>query len=113
MAWAKALGTAWPSAPIWVLVADAVAVGLAVGVAVAVRRSPFPNRESFPLLFRYPDYGRGCGVGRGRGTTVRCTALRTSSRPQPKTLFGGPASPHWVEEIKCAVWFKALRLAVI
>src|SRR4029077_673121 len=96
-----------------VAVADAVAVGLAVGVAVAVGEAHSPDRESLPVLFRYPDYGRGGGVGRGRGAAVRFTAARRSSRPQPKTLFGGPAPPHWVEEIKCAVWFKASRLAVI
>ena len=28
------------------------------------------------------------------------TAARISTRPHPKTLFGGPAAPHWVEEIK-------------
>ena len=96
-------------------VGPGVAVGdaVAVGVAVAVGEAHSPDRESLPLLFRYPDYGRGGGVGRGRGTVVRFTAARRSSRPQPKTLFGGPASPHWVEEIKCAVWFKASRLAVI
>jgi hypothetical protein len=28
-------------------------------------------------------------------------------------LFGGPAVPHWVEEINTAELFKASRLAVI
>jgi hypothetical protein len=37
-----------------------------------------------------------------------------STRPQPYTLFGGPAVPHtpWLS-IKCAALFKASRLAVI
>jgi hypothetical protein len=39
-------------------------------------------------------------VGVGVGVPPPCTAARISIRPQPKTLFGGPASPHWVEEIK-------------
>jgi hypothetical protein len=36
-----------------------------------------------------------------------------STRPQPYTLFGGPAVPHCVEEIKCAALSKAVRLASI
>ena len=35
------------------------------------------------------------------------------TRPQPYTLFGGPASPHAVEEIKTAALSKASRLMVI
>src|SRR5207244_4430924 len=42
---------------------------------------------------------------------IAFTAARISTRPQPYTLFGGPASPHEVEEIKTAVLFKAVRLA--
>ena len=38
------------------------------------------------------------------------TAARISTRPQPYTLFGGPAVPHCLEEIKCAALFKAVRL---
>jgi hypothetical protein len=49
--------------------AVAVAVGLAVGVAVGV------------------DVGVGVGV-------PPPTAAKISTRPQPNTLFGGPASPH-------------------
>jgi hypothetical protein len=41
------------------------------------------------------------------------TAAAISIRPQPYTLFGGPAVPHCVEEIKTAELFKASRLAVI
>ena len=68
----------------------AVAVPLAVAVAVAV----------------------GVGLGDGFGDGVP-TAAAISTRPQPYTLFGGPAVPHWVEEIKTAWLFKASRLAVI
>ena len=69
-----------------VAVADAVAVAVAVGVAEAV--------------------AVGVGVG------LPPTAAKISTRPQPYTLFGGPASPHWVDEIKTAELFKASRLAV-
>ena len=62
--------------------AVAVAVGLAVGVAV------------------------GVGVG-----VPPPTAAKISTRPQPYTLFGGPASPHRVEAIWTAELFKASRLA--
>jgi hypothetical protein len=41
------------------------------------------------------------------------TAARISIRPQPYTLFGGPAVPHWVEEIKTAELSNWVRLAVI
>ena len=58
-------------------VAVAVATAVAVAVAVAV--------------------GVGVGVG-----DPPLTAARISTRPQPYTLFGGPAVPHWVEEIKTA-----------
>ena len=51
-----------------VAVAVAVAVGVAVGVAVA--------------------------VGVGVGVPPPLTAAKISTRPQPYTLFGGPASPH-------------------
>lgn len=54
-------------------VAVAVGVGVAVGVAVAVA------------------VGLGVGVG-----VPPPTAARISTRPQPNTLFGGPALPHWV-----------------
>ena len=69
-------------------VAVAVAVGVAVAVAVAV------------------------AVGLGVGVGVPPTAAKISIRPQPYTLLGGPASPHWVDEIKTAELFKASRLAV-
>jgi hypothetical protein len=58
-------------------VSDAVAVGLAVAVAVAV----------------------GVAVGVGVGVPPPSTAAKISTRPQPYTLFGGPASPHMVEAI--------------
>jgi hypothetical protein len=36
-----------------------------------------------------------------------------STRPQPYTLFGGPASPHCVEPMWTAKLFKASRLELI
>jgi len=51
---------------------DAVTVGLGVAVAVAV----------------------GVAVGVGVGVPPPATAAKISTRPQPYTLFGGPASPH-------------------
>ena len=72
-------------------VAVAVAVGVAVTAAVAVA------------------VAEGVGVG-----DPLLTAAKISIRPQPYTLFGGPAPPgHWVEEIKCAELSKVSRLAVI
>jgi hypothetical protein len=65
-----------------VAVAVTVAVGVTVGVAV------------------------GVGVG-----VPPCTASRIFTRPHPKTLFGGPGSPHWVEEIKWAALFNTVRLS--
>ena len=53
-----------------VTVGDAVAVAVAVGVAVAV------------------------AVGVGVGVPPPLTAAKISTRPQPYTLFGGPAPPH-------------------
>ena len=69
-----------------------VGVGLGVDVAVAVA------------------VGVGVGVAVGDGVP---TAAAISMRPQPYTLFGGPAAPHCVEEINTAELFKASRLAVI
>ena len=68
----------------------AVAVAVAVGVAVAV----------------------AVGVAVGVGVGLPPTAAKISTRPQPYTLFGGPASPHKVEEIKTAELFTASRLGV-
>jgi hypothetical protein len=65
-----------------------VAVAVAVGVAVAT----------------------AVGVGVGDPPP---TAAKISTRPQPYTLFGGPAVPHWVDEIKCAALFIVVRLASI
>jgi hypothetical protein len=81
-----AVGVADPAA-----VAVAVAVGVADAAAVAVA------------------VAEGVGVGE----PPPLTAAKISIRPQPYTLLGGPAVPHWVEEIKCAELFKASRLAVI
>lgn len=69
-------------------VAVAVGVGLIVGVAV------------------------GVAVGVGVGVGEPPTAAKMSTRPQPYTLFGGPASPHSVEAILTAELFKASRLSV-
>ena len=77
-------------------------VGEPVGVGVAV---PAPHAEGVPVAV-----GVGLGVAVGDGIP---TAAAISIRPQPYTLFGGPAVPHWVEEIKTAWLFKASRLAVI
>ena len=68
--------------------AVAVAVGVAVAVAVAV------------------------AVGLGVGVGVPPTAAKISIRPQPYTLFGGPASPQSVEAIWTAELFIASRLSV-
>jgi hypothetical protein len=74
-------------------VAVGVAVGVTLGVGVVV--------------------GVAVAVGVGVGEPPPWTAARISTRPQPKTLFGGPASPHWIEERKCAALFIAVRLASI
>src|SRR5258708_40174658 len=81
------------NAAVAVGVADAacVAVGVAVAVAVAV----------------------AVGVGVGVGDPPPPTAAKISTRPEPYTLFGGPAVPHWVEGIKTAWLFNQSRLAVI
>jgi len=81
-----------------VAVADAVAVGLGVGVAVAVAVG----------VAVAVAVAVGVGVG-----DPPLTAAKISTRPQPYTLFGGPAVPHCVEEINTAELFKASRLAVI
>jgi hypothetical protein len=52
----------------------------------------------------------GLGVAVGDGIP---TAAAISTRPQPYTLFGGPAAPHRVEEIKKAALSNAVRLALI
>jgi len=74
-----------------------VAVGVALGVAVAVA----------------VGVAVAVAVGVGVGVPPPVTAVSISTRPQPKTLLGGPAAPHCVEEIKCAELFKASRLAWI
>ena len=71
-----------------VAVADAVAVTVGVGVDVGV-----PPGED--------GVGDAVGVGVGEGVPP-VTAAKISTLPQPYTLFGGPAVPHWVEEIKTA-----------
>jgi hypothetical protein len=78
-------------------VADAAAVAVAVAVAVALGAA----------------VAVAVAEGVGVGEPPPLTAAKISIRPQPYTLFGGPALPHWVEEIKCAELSKALRLAVI
>ena len=77
-------------------------VGEPVGVGVGV---PAPHAEGVPVAV-----GVGLGLGVGDGVP---TAAAISTRPQPYTLFGGPAVPHWVEDIKTAWLFKASRLAAI
>lgn len=43
---------------------------------------------------------QGKGEHEGTGDGVGPTAVEISTRPQPYTLFGGPAVPHWVEAMK-------------
>ncbi len=89
-----------------VAVAVAVAVGVAVAVAVAVGVGvgvPAPHGVALGT-------GLGATVGVGGGAP---TAAAILTRPQPYTLFGGPAGPHVVSEIKCAALSKASRLAWI
>lgn len=74
-----------------------LAVAVAVGVAVA-------DADAVAVAVAV---GLGVGVG-----VPPPTAAKISIRPQPYTLFGGPAVPHWVEEINTAELFKASRLAV-
>lgn len=94
-----------------VAVPVAVAVGVAVGVAVAVAVevgvgvAVGPHAEGVPVAV-----GVGLGVGVGDGVPI---AAAISTRPQPYTLFGGPAAPHCTEEINTAELFKASRLEVI
>ena len=83
----------------------AVAVGVAVAVAVGVGVGVGPHAEAVAVAV-----GVGLGVAVGDGVP---TAAAISIRPQPYTLFGGPAVPHCVEEINTAELFKASRLAVI
>src|SRR5439155_26004091 len=78
----------------------AVAVGVAVGVGV-----PGPHEEGVPVAVAVGD-----GEGVGDGVPI---AAAISTRPHPYTLFGGPASPHWVEGMCTAALSKAPRLAVI
>jgi hypothetical protein len=83
----------------------AVAVGVAVAVAVGVGVGVGPHAEAVAVAV-----GVGLGVAVGDGVP---TAAAISIRPQPYTLFGGPAVPHCVEEINTAELFKASRLVVI
>ena len=53
----------------------------------------------------------GVAVGVGVGVPPP-TAAKISTRPQPKTLLGGPAVPHCVESMWTAELFKASRLSV-
>ena len=99
---AVAVGVAVPAA-VAVAVAVAVALGVADAAAVAVAVGVADAAAVAVAV------AEGVGVG-----DLLLTAARISTRPQPYTLFGGPAPPgHWVEEIKCAELFKVSRLAVI
>jgi hypothetical protein len=88
-----------------VAVADAVGVGVCVTVDDGDGVAVGPHADGVPVAV-----GVGLGVGVGDGVP---TAAAISMRPQPYTLFGGPAVPHWVEEINTAELFNASRLAVI
>ena len=82
-----------------------VPVGVVVGVAVGVGVAEGPHGAGDAV-----GDGVGLGVGVGEGLP---TAAKISTRPQPYTLFGGPAVPHAVEEIKKAALSNAVRLASI
>src|ERR1700720_211532 len=82
-----------------------VPVGVVVGVGVGVGVAEGPHGAGDAV-------GDGVGLGVGVGDGVP-TAAAISTRPQPYTLFGGPAPPHWVEEIKTAALSKKSRLMVI
>ena len=92
--------------PVAVAVAVAVGLGLTVTVAVGVGVGVGVVAPQGVAL----DTGVGETVGVGPGVP---TAAAMSIRPQPKTLFGGPAAPHNVEEINTAELFKASRLSWI
>jgi len=79
--------------------------GVAVGVGLGVPVGPHG-------VVVTDGVGLGVAVGVGVGDGVP-TAAAISTRPQPYTLFGGPAAPHWVERIVKAALFMASRLAVI
>jgi hypothetical protein len=64
----------------------AVAVAVPVGVGVGVI-CPHAGGEAV---------GDGVGLGVAVGDGIP-TAAWMSTRPQPYTLLGGPAVPHWVE----------------
>ena len=94
-----------------------IALGVAVGVGVGDRGGS---------LGVGVGEGKSVGVGDGLGGGVVVavavavgvgdgpppTAAKISTRPQPYTLFGGPASPHWVSLMCTAELFNASRLAV-
>jgi hypothetical protein len=92
-------------------VALGVAVAVAVGVAVGVTLGVVVGVTLGVVVAVGVAVGVAVAVGVGVGEPPP-TAARISTRPQPYTLFGGPAAPHRVEEIKWAELFKASRLCV-
>ena len=92
-----------------VAVAVAVAVGVAVGVGVNVGVG-VGVADGAHAAGVAVGLGVGLGVGVGDGVP---TAAAMSTRPQPYTLFGGPAAPHCTEEINTAALSSASRLAWI
>ena len=105
---AEAWDAALPIAPLWVL--PSVAAWLlsilwqwGSGVAVAVGEAHSPIANLFRCYFAILITGAEAVLVADAARSCVLQPLRRSSRPQPKTLFGGPTSPHWVEEIKCAV----------
>jgi hypothetical protein len=86
-------------------VAVAVVVAVAVAVGVGLGDPAGPHAEGVAVAV-----GVGLGLGVGDGLP---TAAAISIRPQPYTLFGGPAVPHAVEETKTAAWSNASRLSRI
>ena len=69
---------------------------LAEFAPLQVRRDVFIPPTFFPRALSVIAPGVGVGVGVG---VPLVTAARMFTRPQPYTLFGGPAVPHCVEAI--------------
>jgi hypothetical protein len=101
-----------------------VAVGVAEGVGVGVGDA---GGVTVGVGVGVTGGGVGVGVPGAHGVTVAVgvgvggggvgggvpTAVAILTRPQPYTLFGGPAGPHSVLEIKTVELSKASRLAWI
>ena len=100
--WVPSLSVAFPSS---VVFPTLVAIS-SYSYPTTVRRAPF----QLHIVVGSLPFTRACSV---MVVPAEPTAARISTRPHPKTLFGGPAVPHWVEEIKWAALSKVSRLASI